>query len=113
MTASLCYLGFVFLVVTRSLSGSLAAETHSQLTSQKHTTGRRGMFAFMGAQRPHLENRCHVLSSCLANTQLYTANTIEQRAALLRQSSFCVVACLVCLHGFDLLFADCVEPVGW
>lgn len=93
------------LFLTRSLSPSVAPSfspsrnTHTQLTSQKHTStiGRRGICAFMGAQRPHLENQRSTLSSCLASTQLYMANTIEERGVLYAQSSFCVVGIGMCV----------------
>lgn len=65
-----------------SHSFSPTRNTHTQLTSQKPAVGRRGICALMDRQRSHLENRGCILSSCLANTQLYMADTIEQREGL-------------------------------
>lgn len=68
MTASLCYL------VMFSFLSFAPITKHSNTADQpKHTTGRGGICAFIGnTEAPFGKKKlCCVLSSCLANTQLY------------------------------------------
>lgn len=90
-----CFPASLSLCVKQGASHSFSPtrNTHTQLTGQKPAVGRRGICALMDRQRSHLENRGCVLSSCLANTQLYMADTIEQREGLERKATetgFCV-----------------------
>ena len=66
---------------TRTLSLIRSSQKHSHTADRpKACCWQTGNL--MDWQRSHLENRSCILSSCLAITQLYMADTIEQRGGL-------------------------------
>lgn len=93
------------LPVFLSLSPSLLARKLSLIHSnQKHsltadeprrTIGWKGICAFMGGTEAQFgKKKTCVLSSCLANTQLYTTDTIEQRRGLLTATNQFLCCCI-------------------
>lgn len=116
MTASLYYLvlfSCLSLCATRSLS---LIPTESTLLADKE-------FVLLWVRRgPILEKLCCVLSSCLANAQLYMSDTIEHRRGLNgeaeQQTSFLVLHSViycgfvdsVLRYHFFLRGSTCVKP---
>lgn len=78
-----CLVLFFFLSLSaRSLSIIFSIHSHTADEPKACHWQTSRVCAFMNTQRPHLEKQHCVLGSCLANAQLYMADTIEQRRGL-------------------------------